>query len=155
MRLNLGAGHKKIQGWTSVDLTGEPDVRADVLHLPFPDNYADAVMAIHLLEHLFRWDAPAALREWRRVLKPGGLLILELPDLIKSCQNVIAEAGQRMGVWGLYGDPGYREPLMVHRWGWTAEELAGELRAAGFVKVKRREPEFHKKGRDMRLEARA
>ena len=34
-------------------------------------------------------------------------------------------------------------------------ELAAELRAAGFRKVREREPQFHKKGRDMRLEARA
>lgn len=155
VRLNLGAGGKPLDGWISVDLAGEPDVRADVLALPFPDGYADEVMAIHLLEHLYRWDAPAALAEWRRVLKPGGLLILELPDLIKACRNVLTNPDVRMGVWGLFGDPGYREPLMVHRWGWTSTELAAELRAAGFRKVREREPQFHKKGRDMRLEARA
>lgn len=144
-----------MEGWLSVDLAGDPDVRADVLALPFEDGYADEVMAIHLLEHLYRWDAPAALREWRRVLKPGGRLILELPDLIKACRNALTNPDPRMGVWGLFGDPGYEEPLMVHRWGWTSQELAQELRAAGFVRVKVRDPEFHKKGRDMRLEARA
>ena len=153
VRLNLGAGDKQIEGWTSVDLAGEPDVRADVLDLPFPDGHADEVMAIHLFEHLYRWDAPAALREWRRVLKPGGLLILELPDLFKCCQNVLANKGERLGAWGLYGDPGYREPLMVHRWGWTFAELKAELVAAGFRKVREKVPQFHKKARDMRVEA--
>lgn len=153
VRLNLGAGHKKIEGWTSVDLAGDPDVRADVLALPFPDGYADEIMAIHLLEHLYRWDAPGALCEWKRVLKPGGKLILELPDLLKSCRNVLKSADLRMGVWGLYGDPGYREPLMVHRWGWTADELKAEMKSAGFSSVKVKPPQFHKVMRDMRLEA--
>jgi hypothetical protein len=43
---------------------------------------------------------------------------------------------------------------MVHKWGWTAHELAELLRSVGFRKVKVRPPEFHKPMRDMRLEAR-
>lgn len=155
VRLNLGAGNKRIEGWTSVDLSGEPDVVADIRELPFADGYADEVMAIHVLEHLYRWDAEAALLEWRRVLKPGGLLILELPDLHKCCAAVLAGDRDRMTVWGLYGDPVYKDPLMVHKWGWTREELTTELRAAGFTKIRNREVQFHKPARDMRLEARA
>jgi predicted SAM-dependent methyltransferase len=153
LRLNLGSGGRVIEGYTNVDLAGEPDVRADVRDLPFEDETVDEAMAIHVLEHLARWDAPAALAEWFRVLKPGGKLVLELPDLVKCCQNVIAGMGERMGLWGLYGDPSYRVDLMSHRWGWSAEELIVELRAVGFRRVKVREPQFHKKGRDMRLEA--
>lgn len=155
VRLNIGAGGKVIEGWLSIDLAGEPDIRSDVRELPLPDGYADEAMAIHVLEHLFRWDVPAALLEWRRVLKPGGMLAIEVPDLIKCCKNVLAGAGERMGIWGLCGDPGYRDPLMVHKWVWSAEELTAELKAAGFTKVRIREPQFHKKARDMRIEARA
>lgn len=155
IRLNIGAGNKRIDGWLSIDLAGDPDIVADVKQIPVPDGYADEAMAIHVFEHLYRWEAQPALKEWRRVLKPGGLLILELPDLTKCCHAVLAGASERMSIWGLYGDPGYQEPLMVHKWGWTAEELRGELRAAGFIKIKVREPQFHKKARDMRIEARA
>lgn len=155
VRLNLGAGNKRIEGWASVDLAGEPDIRADVREIPVPDGYADEAMAIHVLEHLYRWDAPAALKEWHRILKPGGLMAIEVPDLIKSCQNVLARRGDRMGVWGLFGDPGYCDPLMVHRWAWTAEELTAELKAAGFRRIKVCTPHFHKKARDMRIEAHA
>lgn len=155
MRLNLGAGGKVIEGWTSVDLAGEPDIRADVRKLPLADQSVDEAMAIHVVEHLYRWEVRAALAEWHRVLKPRGRLILELPDLIKCCRAVVDGASARFGVWGLYGDPGYEEPLMVHRWGWRAEELAAELRAVGFQRVDVNLPvEFHKKARDMRIEAR-
>ena len=155
VRLNIGAGGKVIEGWKSVDLAGDPDIRADVRAIPVPDASVDEAMAIHVLEHLYRWEAPDALREWHRIMKPGGLMAIEVPDLMACCQHVLAHRGERMGAWGLYGDPGYREPLMVHRWGWTDDELIAEMRAAGFTKVRRAIPQFHKKARDMRIEGRA
>lgn len=152
VRLNIGAGGKVIEGWRSVDLAGDPDIRADVRELPLPDGYADEAMAIHVLEHLYRWDAPAALAEWRRVLKPGGRMAVEVPDIVKCCQNVLNNLGDRKGVWGLFGDPSYQEELMVHRWCWSAHELVEAMKAAGFRKVRVKEPQFHRKDRDMRVE---
>jgi SAM-dependent methyltransferase len=46
--------------------------------LPFADGSFDVLTAWHVLEHMA--DAARALAEWRRVLRPGGLLILETPD---------------------------------------------------------------------------
>lgn len=156
VRLNLGSGRRSIPGYLNVDLSDDPmpDVRADVRDLSmFADGSVDECIAIHLLEHLYRWQAPEALREWCRVLRPGGRLILELPDLRKACLNALERIDSRAGVWGLYGDPSYRNELMVHRWGWQSSELTAELLAAGFSRVVTRDPQFHKKYRDMRIEA--
>lgn len=157
VRLNLGAGNQRIAGWFSVGLEEQHDIRADLRAVPLPDECADTAMAIHVLEHFERWEAPNALREWFRLLKPGGLLILELPDVVKCARAVMAEDEPRAGLWGLYGDPAHRDPLMLHRWGWSARELAKELKACGFVKVRTNLPlEFHARRakRDMRIEAR-
>jgi predicted SAM-dependent methyltransferase len=135
LKLNLGAGRRAIDGFLSVDLQGEPDIRADVRSLPMiRDGIVDEALTVHVLEHFYRWEAPAALAEWFRIL-------LNNPDL-------------RAGVWGLFGDPKYQDPIMVHRWCWSAEELGAELQAAGFIKIRKKEPVYHKKYRDMRIECR-
>jgi predicted SAM-dependent methyltransferase len=156
VRLNLGAGEKRPAGYLNVGLEEGHDIRCDLRAIPVPDGFADEAMAIHVLEHFDRWDVPAVLLEWKRILKPGGLLVLELPDLLKCCRNVLRGDPEQEGMLGLFGDPAHREPLMMHRWGWHPETLRKELRRAGFVKVRERAPVFHgrRTWRDMRFEAR-
>jgi 2-polyprenyl-6-hydroxyphenyl methylase/3-demethylubiquinone-9 3-methyltransferase len=54
---------------------GVVPVQADVTELPLPDGCADVVSAGEVLEHLPRW--PAAVAEACRILRPGGLLVLD------------------------------------------------------------------------------
>jgi SAM-dependent methyltransferase len=88
-RLNIGCGKFPRPGWINLDNKVRPgvdcvaDLRAD---LPFPDAGVDYAVAIHVLPHI-RLDAlPAALARIRRVLKPGGVLRLALPDLEKAIE---------------------------------------------------------------------
>lgn len=55
-----------------------PDVLAPADRLPLADSSQDFVLSSHLLEHLA--DPIAALLEWHRVLRHGGLLFLRVPD---------------------------------------------------------------------------
>jgi predicted SAM-dependent methyltransferase len=155
MRLNIGAGDKVLEGWLSVGLAEHHDIRTDIRALPLPDDSVDAALAVHVVEHIQRWEVPAMLRDWYRVLKPGAVLVIEQPELLRCCRAVLADAEPRNGIWGLYGDPGYRDPLMTHKWAWTVRELCQELRAAGFRKLRETAPQFHgkRKHRDMRIEA--
>lgn len=117
-------------------------------------------MAIHVVEHFWRWEVVDVLKEWVRVLKPGGKMILECPNLISACEAVLADPdkatlpgpeGQR-SMWVLYGDPSWRDPLMVHRWGYTPRSLAQVMFEAGLREL-RQEPAQYKlrEPRDMRI----
>jgi ubiquinone/menaquinone biosynthesis C-methylase UbiE len=52
-------------------------VRLDVTKLPFADGSFDAIICLHVLEHVD--DDISAMREFRRVLTPGGLAVLQVP----------------------------------------------------------------------------
>lgn len=163
VRLNLGAGAKRWKGFINVDLADNwtklpPDVEADVTKtLPFVDGYADEVHAYHLFEHLPRNAAPRILKEWIRVLKPGGKLVLEMPclDKILALFDHYFQAGKpidpRLTMWGLFGDPGYENDAMVHRWCYSVAELSNLLTEAGMMDITEEIPQTHQPIRDMRL----
>jgi SAM-dependent methyltransferase len=83
-RLNVGCGGRFRPAWINIDL--RPQNSSVQPHdvttpLPFADAYFDAVYHAHLLEHLPRERAMPFLRECYRVLKPGGVLRVVVPDL--------------------------------------------------------------------------
>jgi len=176
MRLNIGCGHRVKDGYFNIDALHNPKApRApDLLYhfqfdkdgrllepVPLDDAVADEIQAIHVFEHFYRWTCKAAAAEFNRLLKPGGLLILELPDLIKCCKNIIenrqARHPDQLGRWGLYGDPRVNDPFMCHPWGWGPEELMAFLGENGFKDMRHLPTQFHSIGRDhrdMRIECR-
>jgi SAM-dependent methyltransferase len=83
-RLHLGCGGRFHPAWINLDLRPlHPSVAPyDVTGpLPFPAGHFDAVYHAHLLEHLPRASALPFVRECGRVLRPGGVLRVVVPDL--------------------------------------------------------------------------
>ena len=82
--LNLGCGHRHHPAWVNVDFhsTGPGVIAHDLNHgVPFADSSFDAVYHSHLLEHFPKRYAPVFLQECFRVLKPGGIIRVAVPDL--------------------------------------------------------------------------
>ena len=166
VKLNLGCGDKILPGYINVDVASEragnkPDVICDVRKLDkFADNYADEIMAVHVVEHFWRWEVVDVIKEWFRVLKPGGLLILECPNLVSACEEFLAKPearalpgkeGQRT-MWVFYGDPAHQDPLMCHRWGYTPLSLGLVMHEAGLRNLRQEPARFKlREPRDMRV----
>lgn len=87
VRLDLGCGYKKPEGYIGVDKVKTDCV--DIVHnceegLPFDDNYADEIRAWDFLEHIHRENIIHLFNEIWRVLKPDGKLIFKVPDAEKG-----------------------------------------------------------------------
>ncbi|HEX5544863.1 MAG TPA: methyltransferase domain-containing protein [Nitrospira sp.] len=92
-RLNVGCGPQRIAGWLNADLHTGPgiDVVGDIrTGLNLDTDSIDYIVAMHMLQDLRYPDIPVALRELKRVLIPGGVLRLGLPDLEKAIRAYIA-----------------------------------------------------------------
>lgn len=92
-RLNVGCGPCHPPGWLNADLHGGPgiDLAGDIrAGLSLDTDSIHYMVAMHLLQDLPYMDIPVALRELKRVLAPGGVLRLGLPDLVKAIQAYIA-----------------------------------------------------------------
>ncbi len=87
MRLNWGCGGQGEPGWVNSDLKEGPgiDLTCDIRDgLPVDDETFDYVVSVHALSMLPYPAVVDALQELRRVLRPGGVLRLVLPDLDKG-----------------------------------------------------------------------
>ncbi|MGH9189362.1 MAG: class I SAM-dependent methyltransferase [Acidimicrobiales bacterium] len=86
-RLNWGCGQRGEPGWINSDLKWGPgiDLTADIrCGLPIKGESMDYIVSVHALPMISYPDVVPALCELRRLLKPGGLLRLGLPDLDKG-----------------------------------------------------------------------
>src|SRR5215470_5529141 len=166
LKLNLGCGDKILSDYVNVDIVQsragfKPDVQCDLRRLkPFNDASVDEILSVHVVEHFWRWEVRDTLLEWKRVLKGGGKIVLECPNLQSACttfledpiKNSAEDAGGQRTMWVFYGDPQWHDPYMVHRWGYTPESLKALLLECGYVNV-RQEPAQYKlrEPRDMRI----
>lgn len=149
LRLNIGCGPHRIEGYTGVDLLPGPavDIVAPADKLPFKDEEVDEILAEHLIEHLTYFQFNKAMAEWYRVLKPDGLLTIECPDLLGLCKQFADDSTNEYdryitykGYWPiiahLYGHQRGKneaeEMSQVHKSGYTREHLQDVLNGLGY-----------------------
>jgi SAM-dependent methyltransferase len=88
-RLNWGCGHSGEPGWINSDLKEGPDIQitADIRDgLPLDDDSVDYAVSIHALPMISYPDVVPVLQELRRMLRPGGVLRLAMPDFDRALQ---------------------------------------------------------------------
>lgn len=129
-----------------IDAAVDPDVVGTITAIDLPDGSVDGVFASHVLEHVEQWDVHQALCEVRRVLRPGGVALIVVPDLERIAQEIIDHPGliemktlaAPFGVapldmlFGYQPDVFVGQEYMRHRTAFTQLTLAGHIKAAGF-----------------------
>ena len=138
---NLGCGKKKWDGWINVDLHSDiADIQCDLRKLELATDSADAVAAIHVLEHFYEWEVYDLLTEWKRVLKPGGKILFTEHGLAPD--EGVAKWQRRVEpVWKALAGGCHltRDTVsLLHEGGFTTEDtetmyLPNTPRIAGFV----------------------
>jgi beta-1,4-mannosyl-glycoprotein beta-1,4-N-acetylglucosaminyltransferase len=159
IKLNLGCGTQKIDGYIGVDMYDEAgantgaDLRLDVRDLSyFKNDSVEEIMGIHIFEHLSPYEVGDVLREWKRVLKPGGKLVLEMPDIKELCRQF--EGADKFGRYRILNCIyGTTQIAHGHLFGWYDEILFDHLAGVGFENVQFLPPQFEHWGFNMRVEA--
>lgn len=164
IKIHLGCGRHKLDGYINMDAMPTNGVDPDMFYvlaadnpLPFEDGSASEILAVHLFEHFTKLQALALLKDWLRVLRGKGRLILEMPDLKKCCENFARDpTNHSLGMAGLYGDQDSGIDFYTHKFGWYPASLEKALYETGFRKIEFKTPQWHGKkryNRDLRVEA--
>ncbi len=143
-RLHIGGVEKK-EGWEILNISPGPDVdhvsNAEDLSL-FPDNTFKEIYASHILEHVdYQNDALLnTLKEWCRVLQPGGRLYVSVPDLdilarLFLDKRRLTLAGRYKVMRMIFG--GHLDEHDYHMVGLNLEILGSFLTEAGFSQLKK------------------
>jgi len=82
LKLNLGCGRRILQGYVNIDSNPFEDkvTVMDVRNLMYADDSVDEILAEFILEHIPYYQIQETILEWWRVLRPGGTLVLWVPD---------------------------------------------------------------------------
>jgi len=140
--LDLGAGAKRVPGYITCDkYDKEADLNFDMTFIPFLDKSVDRIRSEHSLEHLTMNDSKECLRECFRVMKPGAVLELEIPNFEESACDFIGNAKRGVNqvsewysktIWGRQYTDNKVDLGQFHTCGFTREYIKSLLRNAGF-----------------------
>lgn len=135
---NLGCRTTRIPGFLNVDLYDgdNVDIRTDVSDLKqIAGGSVNTIYASHILEHFSHTKTVAVLKEWFRVIVPGGKLYVAVPDFDAMVQLYLKTGLTIFIRNSLYGDQGY--DLAYHYTAFNFASLAAACAAAGFSDVKK------------------
>lgn len=163
IRFNMGCGTERIPGYMGVDKNSDrADFRMDAFELKVPDDVVDEVLAMHFIEHLPQHRAPEMLIKWFDMLKLGGKVVIETPDLEAMCKEFLESEDKHSVAVVIFGaavenpdDPEVKEKgaLSPHLWGYTPKTLSELCEAVGFKDIQILPPQGNHPGKNFRLEA--
>jgi predicted SAM-dependent methyltransferase len=161
--LELGAGEKKGEGkWVTIDINKHCDVFWDLRRgLPFPDERISKIYSSHLFEHLTYHDGQILLDECKRVLIPGGVFSICVPNARLFIEAYLNRSTLKEEQYFTYTDA-YNSTTRIdyvnyiaymdghHKYMFDAENLIFILKDKGFrnVRIRNFNPELDLAARD-------
>lgn len=126
--------YKKKQFAHNASVKNVVDVKAkcDDLNM-FKDQTVDEILSVNLIDHFRFQDLPKVIKEWHRVLKPGGKLIVDVGDVIGNAKMLIEAKTKEETEWALrlmYCHS--RNIYDSHHWGYSAKYLESLMKEWGF-----------------------
>jgi SAM-dependent methyltransferase len=92
VKIELGSGPHGEPGFTHVDVVkvGNVELEADARYLDWLlDDQVDELYSAHIVEHFSYTEVDSVLKEWGRVLRPGGKITIKMPDLDFLCRSYV------------------------------------------------------------------
>jgi predicted SAM-dependent methyltransferase len=137
MKLHIGCGKRYIPGWTHIDQVALPhvDFVQDIRNLAnFSDDSATIIYACQVIEYFDRDQVLPVLTEWRRVLSPGGILRLSVPNFAVITELYRKGLPLEHFLGTLYGKiSDGKDNYIYHRTTYDESSLRNVLERAGFV----------------------
>lgn len=145
IKLEIGPGTKPRPGFIHMDVRELPDVEivGRAYSIPLPDGSVLEIWSVDCFEHLSFAEARLALKEWWRVLVPGGKVEFTCPDvyrwakyLVEAEESESAQGGGWTQDWIATAFWGWQQhEADYHKSGWTEKTLSKELSKAGFTEI--------------------
>ena len=153
LSLHIGCGGRRLDGFINIDMNEGVcvDYKMNASRLPCSDGSVSRIETYHVIEHIPHPYVAGALREWFRVLKQGGVLVIECPNFDEAVRGYLD--GDETMLLSIFGRQRYHGD--AHLFGYNAMRLTRLLKEAGFSAVKVCEPtDYHAEQEPcMRLEA--
>lgn len=152
IKLNVGCGTDYKGGWLNIDNNSDENIEKLDLNwdlrnpLPYDDNSVDFIFNEHFFEHLTVEEAQKTIKDLMRVLKPGGVMRIAMPDLewvIDNYLNLPIEKNPVLRKFGFEHVKTRAEWINMsfrwwgHEWLYDWEELERRLGEAGYKNTKR------------------
>ena len=152
IKLNLGCGTDYKEGWVNVDNNSDDNIEKLDLNwdlrnpLPHKDNSVDFIFNEHFFEHLTVEEGQVCMKDFMRVLKPGGVMRIAMPDLEEAVAFYMDKNWKQKAFiknFGLDFVETRAELLNMnfrnwgHKWLYDWEELERRLKQAGYTNIKR------------------
>jgi SAM-dependent methyltransferase len=150
LRVEIGGGAFPTRGYVHVDYDRRAqhlEYLAPAWKLPFADGSVAEILAVHVLEHVHPTRLRQTLGEWRRVLRPDGVVWIHVPNalnLFRAYETVPSEKKWALNsvILGMYAAPAACRPEHIgshrepdHRCVFDLDLLTRVLTDAGFVNV--------------------